>query len=77
MAKRRLAAHVRADEVDVLHWAVVAHSAVFLPFYLPARIDRSMRPFQTGGARLKQTSGRVADWQHSELIAQRPKKNGK
>jgi hypothetical protein len=77
MAKRRLAAHVRVDEVGVLHWAVVAHSAVFLPFYLRAAIDRSMRSFQTGGPGLKQTSGRVADSQHSELIAQRPKKNGK
>src|SRR6516164_7350757 len=53
MAKRRWAGHVRVDEVCVLHSAVVAHSAVFLPFYLPAEIDRSTRSFETGGARLK------------------------
>jgi hypothetical protein len=77
MAKRRWAGHIRVDQVGVLHSAVIAHSAVFPPLYLPAKIDRSMRSIETGGARLKHTSGRVADSQHSELIAQRPKKNGK
>jgi hypothetical protein len=57
MAKRRWAGHIRVDEVGVLHSAVIAHSAVFPPFYLPAEIDRSMRSIETGGARLKQTSG--------------------